>query len=135
MRPGKPVAFGLLQGTPEDPWKKTVPLMGLPGNPVSAMVVFYILARPAILKMMGYTSWDLPSVEAILENPIVNFDQRRTYARAFVKKKNGIYYAKLSGPQGSNILTSMARANGLAICPEDTPILNPGDKAQILLLE
>ena len=135
MRPGKPVAFGMLKGTPDDPWEKTIPLIGLPGNPVSAMVVFYILARPAILKMMGYTKWDLPSVEAILEDPIVNFDQRRTYARALVEKKNGIYHARLAGPQGSNILTGMARANGLAICPENTPVLNPGDKAEILLLE
>ena len=85
--------------------------------------------------MMGYTKWDLPSVEAILEDPIVNFDQRRTYARALVEKKNGIYHARLAGPQGSNILTGMARANGLAICPENTPVLNPGDKAEILLLE
>ncbi|MCL0043442.1 molybdopterin molybdotransferase MoeA, partial [Dehalococcoidia bacterium] len=105
MRPGKPVAFGMLKGTPDDPWEKTIPLIGLPGNPVSAMVVFYILARPAILKMMGYTKWDLPSVEAILEDPIVNFDQRRTYARALVEKKNGVYHARLAGPQGSNILT------------------------------
>lgn len=135
MRPGKPVAFGMLKGTPDDPWEKTIPLIGLPGNPVSAMVVFYILARPAILKMMGYTKWDLPSVEAILEDPIINFDQRRTYARALVEKKNGIYHARLAGPQGSNILTGMARANGLAICPENTPALNPGDKAEILLLE
>lgn len=135
MRPGKPVAFGMLTGSKDKPWPRPVPLLGLPGNPVSAMVVFHVLARPAILKLMGRTQYDTPTVEAILEDPIRNSDGRRTYARAFVEKRNGSYYARMSGSQGSNILTAMARANGLAVCPEDVPGLKAGDTAQVILLD
>ncbi len=135
MRPGKPVAFGLLHGPKGSPWPRPVPVLGLPGNPVSAMVVFHILARPALWKMLGHGPWVPPTVEAVLEDPIRNPDGRRTYARAFVERQNGVYRARLSGPQGSNILTAMARANGLAICPEDVPELTAGDRVQVLLLD
>ena len=135
MRPGKPVAFGILRGTSEDPWPREVPHLGLPGNPVSAMVVFHILARPALRKMMGYVTWDAPVIQAILEEPIHNDDGRRVYARAFVtKEEDGEYHARLSGPQGSNILTAMARANGLVICPEDVTELPAGVRVRVELL-
>ena len=135
MRPGKPVAFGLLTGSRDDPWPKPVPMLGLPGNPVSSMVVFQVLARAALLKMMGYKQWEPPTVEVVLEEPIRNAGGRRTYARAFLEKRDGAFHARLSGPQGSNILTAMARANGLVICPEDVPLLRAGDTAHALLLE
>ena len=134
MRPGKPVAFGVLRGPVGDPWSPPVPFIGLPGNPVSAMVAFHILARPALRKMMGYTTWEAPAVEAVLEEPIHNEDGRRVYARAYVTLRNGTYYARLSGPQGSNILTAMARANGLAICPEEIPHLPVGARVRVELL-
>ena len=135
MRPGKPVAFGILRGTPEDPWPKEVPHLGLPGNPVSSMVAFHMLVRPALRKMMGYTTWDTPVVEAILEDPIHNEDGRRVYARAYVTKdEGGEYHARLSGSQGSNILTAMARANGLAICPEDVKDLPVGSRVRVEML-
>ncbi|MBI4235840.1 MAG: molybdopterin molybdotransferase MoeA [Chloroflexi bacterium] len=134
MRPGKPVAFGILRGTPAAPWPHPIPYLGLPGNPVSAMVAFHILARPALRRMMGYATWDVPAVEAVLEEPIHNEDGRRVYARAFVTLRDGTYYARLSGPQGSNILTAMARANGLAICPEEVPELPTGSRVRVELL-
>ena len=136
MRPGKPVAFGVLRGgADERPWPHPVPHLGLPGNPVSAMVVFHIFARPALRKMMGYTSWEVPAIEAILEEPIHNEDGRRVYARAFVTRhQDGSHHARLSGPQGSNILTAMARANGLAICPEDVKSLPVGSRVRVELL-
>lgn len=135
MRPGKPVAFGLLTGPAHDPWPAPVPLLGLPGNPVSSMVVFQVLARPALLKMMGYARWEAPTVEAVLEASIRNTDGRRTYARAYLEKRDGVYHAHLSGPQGSNILTAMARADGLVVCPEDVPLLKQGERVQVLLLD
>ena len=135
MRPGKPVVFGILNGTVQDPWGRQVPHLGLPGNPVSAMVVFHMLARPALRKMMGYSSWDSPSISAVLDDPIHNEDGRRVYARAHVyRAEDGRMHARLSGPQGSNILTAMARANGLAICPEDVMRMEPGDETRVELL-
>ena len=136
MRPGKPVAFGVLRGgRDEEPWPQPVPHLGLPGNPVSAMVVFHIFARPALRKMMGYTNWDVPSVTAVLDEPVHNEDGRRVYARSFVTRgADGRLHARLSGPQGSNILTAMARANGLAICPEDVTGLPAGSDVRVEML-
>ncbi len=131
MKPAKPLAFGVLRGNQGRP----VPHLGLPGNPVSAMVAFEELGRPALLKMMGRKKLDKPTVEAVLEDPIVNEDGRRVYARAIVTERNGTYYARLTGPQGSNILTSMARANGLAICPEDVSRMEKGQRVQVRMLD
>ena len=131
MRPAKPLAFGVLRGS----GGRSVPHLGLPGNPVSAMVAFEELVRPALLKMMGRTNLDKPTVEAVLEDPIVNADGRRVYARAIVTKRDGTYYARLTGAQGSNVLTSMSRANGLAICPEDVPVMEKGQRVQVRMLD
>ncbi len=131
MRPAKPLAFGTLKG----PGGRKMPHLGLPGNPASAMVAFEQLGRPAILKMMGRANLEKPTVDAVLEDPIINSDGRRVYARAIVRKRNQTYYARLTGPQGSNILTSMARANGLAICPEDVEIMEKGRIVQVQMLD
>lgn len=131
MRPAKPLAFGHLRGE----GGKDVPLLGLPGNPVSAMVAFEMFARPAIHAMLGRRIRQRPAVEGVLTGAIRNFDGRRVYARVEVEHKNGIYYATPTGPQGSNILTSMSRANGLAICPEDLPAKQAGDRVRIIMLD
>ena len=130
MRPAKPLAFGHLNH--ED---TLIPMLGLPGNPVSALVAFEMFARPAIRQMLGLTTLDRPVVEGILTNPIFNADERRVYARVEVTRNNGTYYASPTGPQGSNILTSMSKANGLAICPDDEPSRNVGDKVNIIMLD
>ena len=130
MRPAKPLAFGHLNY--EDVF---IPMLGLPGNPVSALVAFEMFARPAIRKMLGLTTLERPVVEGLLTNPIFNSDQRRVYARVEVTKNNGTYYASPTGPQGSNILTSMSKANGLAICPDDEPTRSAGDKVNIIMLD
>ena len=130
MRPAKPLAFGHLNY--EDVF---IPMLGLPGNPVSALVAFEMFARPAIRQMLGLTTLERPVVEGILTNPIFNSDQRRVYARVEVTKNNGTYYASPTGPQGSNILTSMSKANGLAICPDDEPTRSAGDKVNIIMLD
>ena len=127
MRPAKPLAFGVLFS---DDGKK-IPHIGLPGNPVSALVAFEELVRPAILKMMGYKELDKPTVKAVLEDDIVNTDGRRVYARAIITNKDGQYYASLTGNQGSNVLTSMVRANGLAICPEDVECMKAGEEVEV----
>ena len=111
MRPAKPLAFGHLRGE----GGKDVPLLGLPGNPVSAMVAFEMFARPAIRTMLGRPVRPRPTVDGVLTGPIRNYDGRRVYARVEVELRDGVYYATPTGPQGSNILTSMSRANGSII--------------------
>lgn len=131
MKPGKPLAFGLLRAD----GGRRIPLLGLPGFPVSAMVTFEQFARPAILKMLGKQNLDKPMVEAIFDDHIVNKDGRRIYARAVVTKRNGQYHAALAGPQQSGILTSMVRGNGLIIVPEDVSSLKRGDRVRVQMLD
>jgi len=131
MRPAKPLAFGHLNG----PDGKNIPLLGLPGNPVSAMVAFEMFARPAIRAMLGKAKMPRPMVEGVLTGAIRNEDGRRVYARVEVELKDGQYQATPTGPQGSNILTSMSKANGLAICPEDEQGKDAGDRVQIIMLD
>ena len=135
MRPAKPLAFGLLRGDPVNGTGRPIPLMGLPGNPVSAMVAFEMFARPAIRTMLGRQRLARPVVEGVLIGPIYNTDGRRVYARVEVEKRDGVYYANPTGPQGSNILTSMSRANALAICPEDLPRKEAGERVNIIMLD
>jgi len=129
MRPGKPLAFGVFPAG-----ERRVPHIGLPGNPVSSMVTFELFGRPAVFKMMGKTGWERPQVRVTVEERVVNPDPRRFYARAVVSERGGRYYASLTGPQGSGILTSMALANALVVCPEDRTHLEPGEEADALLL-
>ena len=131
MRPAKPLAFGMMTR----PDGKKTPHLGLPGNPVSAMVAFEQFGEPAIRKMLGLKQLKRPTVEAILDDDIHNGDGRRVYARVVVSKRDGAYHARLTGEQGSNLLTSMARANGLAICPEDVPVKKAGETATVQMLD
>jgi len=129
MKPGKPSAFGIIEKG-----DRKVPLLGLPGNPVSSMVTFEQFARPAILKMLGKSELAKPSIAAIMEDDIVNTDGRRIFSRVTVAKRNGKYYARVTGPQGSGILTSMVKANGLAVIPENTKGVKKGDIVQVQML-
>ena len=131
MRPAKPLAFGVLRTDKG----RVVPHLGLPGNPVSAMVAFEQFARPAIHKMMGKSVLRKPRINAVLDEPIYNTDGRRVYARAIISKRNGAYHARLTGNQSSNLLTSMASANGLAVCPEDLPMMKAGEVVEVLMLD
>jgi len=127
MRPAKPLAFGILDsGTP---------LIGLPGNPVSALVAFEQFCRPAIRKMLGKKYTPRPVIKAVLQDTIENYDSRRVYARVKVWQENNKYLAETSGSQGSNILSSLAYANGLAICPENEQSKNYGDNVDVIMID
>jgi molybdopterin molybdotransferase len=126
MKPGKPLAFGLLSGG--------VPLIGLPGNPVSAMVSFEQFARPAILKMLGHTDLSKPTVQATLDEPITN-SGRRGFVRVIVTRQTDGYHARTTGGQGSGVLTSMAKANGLAIVPEGIQFVEAGSQLTVQMLD
>ena len=132
MRPAKPLAFGTLDA----PDGGKVPHLGLPGNPVSAAVAFEQFGRPAIRKMMGKQPLPKPTVSATLDDPIFNHDGRRVYARVHVyATADGELRATVAGNQSSGALTSMARANGLAICPDDVASVPAGDSVAVEMLE
>ena len=126
MKPGKPLAFGLLAGG--------VPLIGLPGNPVSAMVSFEQFARPAILKMLGHGDLAKPVVRAILEEPLTN-SGRRGFVRVVVSRREGRYHVRTTGEQGSGVLTSMSKANGLAVVPEGIYHVEEGSEVVVQMLD
>ncbi|MBT4513288.1 MAG: molybdopterin molybdotransferase MoeA, partial [Chloroflexi bacterium] len=130
MKPGKPLAFGIMEQE-----GKRVPHLGFPGNPVSTMITFEQFARPAILKMLGKTSFAKPTVKAISQSRFKNTDGRRVYARGIVEKRDDRYYVRSTGPQGSGILTSMVRANGLVIVPEDSDGAHEGDEVVVQMLD
>ena len=126
MKPGKPMAFGNLSG---------VPMLGLPGNPVAAMISFALFGRPAIARMLGKADWSWPSTTARLQKAIAPKDGRRHYLRVRLVGADGDLEAVLTGDQGSGILTSMVQADGLAVIPEDCEELAAGSLVQVLLLE
>ncbi len=129
MKPGKPLAFGILHGA------KDVPLLGLPGNPVSAMISFETFARPAILTMLGKTRLARPTVRAVVQEEVVNDSNRRNYIRVRVEKRGEEYVARSTGEQGSGILTSVSRANGLLVVPEDVTRVAAGTTMDVQLLD
>ena len=127
----RPLAFGLLDA----PDGRKVPLLGLPGNPVSALVALVEFARPAIAKMRGVEPRPLPTVRAVLDEPIHNADGRRVYARVKIERRVDGLHARLTGAQGSNLLTSMELAQGLAICPEDVAERAAGESVVVQLFD
>ncbi len=126
MKPGKPLAFGEIQG---------VPLLGLPGNPVSSTISFELFARPAILTMLGKRKLEKPTIDAILVDPIKRKDSRRHYMRVWLEEKEGRTRAHLTGDQGSGILLSMVQADGLAIIPEEVDHTPPDFPVQVMLID
>jgi molybdopterin molybdotransferase len=125
MRPGAPVGFGILGGRP---W------IGLPGNPVSTMVTFELFVRPAIRRLQGHALPFRRTVPVVVRESIILGPKLRHYLRAVVQGGPG-GDARLTGPQGSGILTSMARANALLIVPADMPSVVPGTTLAALLLD
>ncbi len=101
LKPGKPFVFGK---------RKSVPFFGLPGNPVSALVTFQLLVRPAINKMRGMISWRHRITGGVLAEPIKNHGDRRHFVRVKVDEAGRV---KLAGSQGSHILRSLSESNGL----------------------
>lgn len=126
MRPGAPLGFGSLAGTP---W------IGLPGNPVSAMVTFELFVRPALRRMLGHTRLFRHPVAVTLEEPVAIGARLTHFLRGIVSvRDDGTLGARLTGPQGSGILTSMAKANALLVVPEDRPACQAGERLNAILL-
>ncbi|HSG82087.1 MAG TPA: gephyrin-like molybdotransferase Glp [Gemmatimonadota bacterium] len=113
MRPGSPFTFGLLGH---------MPVFALPGNPVSAMVTFEVMVRPAIRKMLGLKQYDRPLRRVRLAEPVLTKGPLTHFYRATLEREGAGWSARLTGPQGSGILTSMTEADGLIIVPAESQL-------------
>jgi molybdopterin molybdotransferase len=125
MRPGKPVAFGSIGN---------VPLLGLPGNPVSAAVTFELFGRPVIRKMLGHTRLLRPQVDVVVTDGVNERVMRRHYVRAWVEWRDGRFVARTTGNQGSHITTSLLHTNALIIVPEGGVQIQAGGSAKAIML-
>ena len=123
MRPGKPLAYGTIQG---------LPFFGLPGNPVSSMVTFEVIVRPALAKIAG-RPFEQRAVKATIADDMRS-DGRRTYARVTLEHDGQRLSARATGIQSSGALMSMVLADGLAIIPADTKYVPAGTELEVLLL-
>lgn len=126
MKPGKPLAFGSISGKPA---------FGLPGNPVSSMVSFEIFARPSLLKMMGHSQLYRQVVSARLQEDLRKNDERKHFVRVKLTCEHGGFLASTTGAQGSGILSSMAKANGLAVIDEERMFVQAGSEVPVMLLD
>lgn len=125
LRPGKPLIFGAIGG---------VPLIGLPGNPVSTLVGFELFVRPALLKMQGRTALERPRLRAVTEDRLSNPPHLEQYFRGIARRDGERVVVRLTGDQGSHVLRSMADANCLIVVPQGTSEVAAGNEVDIIPL-
>ncbi len=125
MRPGKPLAYGQVHGTP---------VIGLPGNPVSSMVCFALFVRPALLRLMGHRDLTHPRVQALAGERFRSAQGKRTYLRVQVRRADGRLVCTSAGDQSSYRMSSLVAGNGLAVLLEDQ-IIEPGEPVDVLALD
>ena len=127
MRPGAPLAFGLL---------KDIPWLGVSGNPVSAMVSFELFVRPVLRKMQGHLALFRRPVDVTVEEEVKIAARLTHFLRAIVtRSRDGELLARLTGIQSSGVLTSMVKGNALLIVPETSPVVPKGSKLKALMLD
>jgi molybdopterin molybdotransferase len=124
MQPGMPQGFGEIEGTP---------YFGLPGNPVSVFVSYEVLVRPALMKMMGRRRLFRPEVSARLEEDVTGPAGKTQFARVRVRRTKEGWSAKPTGGRGSNLIATVARANGLAIVPQGVETAPAGSQVSVML--
>ncbi len=125
LRPGKPLAVGTYRGRP---------FLGLPGNPVSALVTFEIFVRPALQRLHGEIQTRRWRLRARLEEPLAS-DGRESYLRARVRWANQEYHARLTGSQDSAVLSSLVSANALIVVPPGVQSLEAGAYVEAWVLD
>ena len=124
MQPGMPQGFGHVEGKP---------YFGLPGNPVSVFVSLEVFVRPAILKMMGRRHLFRPEVTARLTDEVRGPRGKLQFARVEVRHEKDGWSATPTGSRGSNLISTVARANGLAMIPAGTEAAPAGSTVQVML--
>jgi molybdopterin molybdotransferase len=125
IRPGAPLGFGLLRGMP---W------LGLPGNPVSTLVTFELFARPAIRVMLGHQLPFRRTVRVRLAEAVTLGAPLTHFFRARLETVDGQLVARLTGPQGSGLLSSMARADALLVVPAERQRVEAGESVDAILI-
>jgi molybdopterin molybdotransferase len=125
IKPGRPTAFGLRGGTP---------VFALPGNPVSTMITFEELVRPALLKMMGHSQVIKPYVRAVLREPVGKKAGRVQFLRVQVRTEGERLLASSAGDQNTGILRTMVRANGIAVLPAAWEEVAAGTEVDVHLI-
>lgn len=126
MRPGKPLLFGRLGKTP---------LLGMPGNPVSALVCAILFLRPAIAALLGTASLGDQPLSARLKHALPASDFRQGFLRARLVRENGEVWAEPFDTQDSAMLSVFARADALIVRKPSAEAANPGDRVEIMPLE
>ena len=124
MQPGMPQGFGAIDGRP---------YFGLPGNPVSVFVSYEVFIRPALLKMMGRRDIFRPEIWAIAESDITGPREKLQFARVRVTRERGQWRAATTGPPASNLLGTVAKANGLAMIPAGEETAEAGSRVRVML--
>ena len=125
MRPGKPLAYGHVHGTP---------VIGLPGNPVSSMVCFALFVRPALLRLMGHRDLTHPRVQAVAGERLRSAQGKRTFLRVQVRRSCGELVCTSAGDQSSYRMSSLVAGNGLAVLLEEQSV-EPGELVDVLALD
>jgi molybdopterin molybdotransferase len=125
QKPGKPLAFGMRDG---------VPVFGLPGNPVSALVCFYVYVRPALRAMSGLRHLHLPAVTAIADERIDTARGLTEFVRCRVSVQRGGYHVRATGSQSSGVLRSLSLGQGLLVAPPDVTTIEAGSTVRVILL-
>ena len=134
MRPGRPMAFGMLKPV-EGSSRKTL-FFGLPGNPVAVMVTFYQFVRSALLQLNGASQTEPPMTQAIAEAPIRKKPGRTEFQRAIMSRgPDGKPMVKLTGSQGAGVLRSMSEANCFVILPHDQGNVAAGEWVDVALFD
>jgi molybdopterin molybdotransferase len=128
MQPGKPQAFGTIG-------PDATPVFGLPGNPVSALVSFEAFVRPALRRMLGAEQVERPRVRAAATERLTSPPGRRSFLRVHLEVRDGVYAVTPVSGAGSHLLAGMARANALAMVPEDVTEVAAGEAVEVLVLE
>ena len=131
MRPGRPMAVGRI-----DSAGRSVIAFGLPGNPVAVMVTFYALVRDALLAMSGASASPLLALRAASVAAVRKKPGRTEYQRGFVERAaDGSLRVRVSGAQGSGILSSMSEANGLVVLGHEQGNVAAGDMVDVLMFD
>lgn len=126
QKPGKPLTFGLLRERP---------YFGLPGNPVSALVCFYLYVLPALRKMTGHKKLFLPTVHATMGAEVSKAKGLTEFVRCRITHEHGHYIVHSTGNQSSGVLSSLSLGEGLIIGPPEMPLLPKGLGVQVIVLD
>ena len=126
MRPGKPLIFGHMADTP---------VIGLPGNPVSVAVCSFVFLRPVLGHMMGHSTLDVTTIDAICTHDLAENDQREDYLRSIASQNEaGQWEVTAFSKQDSAMMHRLSRANAFLIRPAHDPAIREGDTVKIALL-